>query len=519
VVSALSSSGQIAIRNDSFGPVKVTLDVSGYWLSQPATNGGTISDIIPKPTTILLAARDVAGVSGNADSTLTATLAPGAPVPAVGRVLVASPSPADPNGLLGTVTAVSQTTAGSVVTLIPATLDQAYSTFDVSTSQAVTDSDVEIISSQDATSAGQEQVAAASPISGTATAPGAAQFARLTAAPGIGYDLSNAEFTCQGSGGPAINLAADLSNMSVDLSLDANPAAPYINFLITADPVFTINVGFTGQLSCKLSDDGLLSIEIPIPGAPLLLVEISPVVTLNADGQASVNFVWKPRAAVGFVEGNGISTEVHAFGSSGTVGVSATADADLFLGFDADITLAGRVGVGGEFGPDLPVSYDSATGCLTVDGQLEASLVAEANVFVEDWSFTLATGTFDTTQLYVKCSAPAPPSGASHVTNLQAIVDCVYPGNFGCFYLSLDAGTTAPVTISWTLTYEGTLEDSGSLTLSGQTTYAFPNYVVVVDNPACGSSCSGADSYILTVTATGTDGEPTTTTVDDWGPS
>jgi hypothetical protein len=227
----------------------------------------------------------------------------------------------------------------------------------------------------------------------------------------FGYDLNDAAFTCDGSdGGPAIGLTADLSKISVDLSLDADPSAPNMHFLVTADPVFNIDVGFTGKLDCKLSDDKLLTAKIPIPGTPGLFVDFGPVIELTADGQASIDFQWEPRAALGFDKGPGIDSETHGFGSSGGVGISATADADLFLGFSIDITLAGQIGVGGDFGPDLPASYDSSTGCVTVDGQLKADLTAEANIFVKDWSFTLASGTFDKSQLYQKCGAQTSPS-------------------------------------------------------------------------------------------------------------
>ena len=55
-------------------------------------------------------------------------------------------------------------------------------------------------------------------------------------------------------------------------------------------------------------------------------------------------------AALGFDKGPGIDSESHGFGSSAKVGINATAGADLFLGLDAEITLAGKIGVGGDLG-------------------------------------------------------------------------------------------------------------------------------------------------------------------------
>jgi hypothetical protein len=424
VISELSSSGTITFHNPSAHRVTVTIDAAGYFLSQ----GRVVSDVVAKPTTVTLSGSDITGVSGDPASSQTVTLTAGAPVPAVGRVVVASPSATDPDGLLGIVTAVS----GESVTLSPATLDQAYSTFDVSSSQVLTDSDV---SESTDSPAGQTDSVAATPMDATTAAD---------AAPSFGYDLNDAAFTCDGSdGGPTITLTADLSKISVDLSLDANPAAPNMHFLVTADPVFGINVGFTGKLDCKLSDDKFLTAKLPIPGTPGLFVDLGPVVELTADGQASIDFQWEPRAAFGFDKGPGVDSETHGFGSSGSVGISASADAELFLGFSVDITLAGQIGVGGDFGPDLPASYDSSTGCVTVDGQLKADLTAEADVFVKDWSFTLATGTFDKSQLYQKCGAQTSPS--------QTSTSSAAPSSSGPPSSGAPSSSGPPASTTWTV--------------------------------------------------------------------
>jgi len=273
-----------------------------------------VSDITAKPTTVTLSGSDITAVSGDPASSQMVTLAAGAPVPTVGRVVVATPSATDPNGLLGIVTAVSGGAGGaSAVTLSPATLDQAYSTFDISSSQVLTDSDV---AESSGTSAGQTLTAAAAPLdaaraAGPAPAAAARELADQT--PSFRYDLDDAAFTCEGSGGgPTIGLTADLSKISVDLSLDANPAAPNMHFLVTADPVFDIKVGFAGKLDCKLSDDKFLTAKIPIPGTPGLFVDLGPVIELTADGQASIAFRWMPRAAFGFDKGPGIDTLARA---------------------------------------------------------------------------------------------------------------------------------------------------------------------------------------------------------------
>ncbi|MGH3192409.1 MAG: hypothetical protein ACRDPY_37325 [Streptosporangiaceae bacterium] len=329
-VSALSRSGSVAVHNSSADPVTVTLDADGYWLSK----GRTVSDITAKPTTVTLSGTDIAAVSGDPAGTQTVTLAANVPVPAVGRVLVAPVSANAPDGLLGTVTAVAAGTGGShLVTLTPATLDQAYSTFDVSTSQTLADSD---IVQTPGGSGGQTQTTDAVPLSGTASAaPSAGRPLRARdladQTSGFGFNISQAAFTCHGGGDFTITLTADLSKISFDLSLNANPETPSIHFLATADPVFGINVDFTGTVTCELSDAHFIEADIPIPGTPDLWVDLYPVLTFDAKGQVSIDFQWKPRAAIGFDKAPGIDDEVQGFGSSGSVAIKAAADADLYM--------------------------------------------------------------------------------------------------------------------------------------------------------------------------------------------
>lgn len=406
-ITRLSRAGKVSIANRSRHAVTITIAAAGYWLSKART----VTAITPKPATKTVKASTITHVTGSPNGTQTVTLAKGAAVPAVKRVLTAGTSKAAPYGLLGTVTAVASGPNGThILTLRPASLSQAYSRFSVSTSQVVTSSEV-------------------TQPSGTAPATGLSPglLPAATGGSGFGFNLSKAAFSCSGSAGPAIALTADLSKTRVDLSLNTNPRAPSIHFLVTADPVFDINVGFTGQVTCKLAGNAVMTVRIPIPGTPDLEVDLKPVVALTAGGQASLDFRWAPRAAIGFDKGPGISTESHGFGSSGSVAVSATAGADLFLGLDAELALAGRVGVGGDFGPDLGVTYDASAGCVTVDGELKADLTADVNVFVKDWTFALATGIFLKKELYRKCiPVPATPPVITTTTLPSATAGTAY---------------------------------------------------------------------------------------------
>ena len=310
-----------------------------------------------------------------------------------------------------------------MVTLSPATLDQAYSTFNVSISHVLTDSDIVPASGG---SPGQTQSTTAVPVFGPVSRPRARPVSappaardlavrdRAAKASGLGFSLAALDFSCKGSGaGPTIALTADMTKTKVDLQPERGSVrAQHQLPAHRSYPVVDLNIGFTGTFTCKLASPDKLAVHIPIPGTPGLVITLSPVFTFGVSEQASVQFQWTPRTVVGFDKGPGIDSDVHVFHSAGDIrpSLSATASADLFLGLHADISLAGLTGVGGDVGPDIPVTYDAPTACVTVDTQLRADLTAKASVFVKDWTFALAKGEFDRKQWYRKCGGQASPS-------------------------------------------------------------------------------------------------------------
>lgn len=267
--------------------------------------------------------------------------------------------------------------------------------------------------------------------------------------------------------------------MHLDFSLDADPVYPNVHFLLTAYPVFDLNIGFTAQLTCTLSGSGLLQAKLPIPAAPGLAVILKPVIELSAQGQVSIDFQWSPRAVIGFDKSPDIDQDIHAFGSSGSVSLNATAGADAFLGLSVELSLAGRLGVSGDFGPDLAATYDAGTQCVTVDGSLKADLSADADVFVKHWTFALATGTFATRQLYQDCLSQPPVittttlpgatvgtsystqlTTADHRTGSWAVSAGSLPAGLGLSGYTISGVPTTAGTVHFTLTFT----DSNGLT-------------------------------------------------------
>ncbi len=372
VVGAVGDGGTVDLYNRS-GSVHLIADLAGYFVPDL---GHVSTDVEAKPNTAEPAAEQVVDVTGDPNGQQTTTLAPGASVPAVGGQLVTPGA----DGVLGKVTAVTpQPGGGTAVTTTPTSLDQAYSDFAVSLDRTLTDEDVTLIE------------------------PGT----RAQANTPFKLDLSKAAFTCTGDNGLSITLITDLTKIHAQLDLDIRK--PSIHFLLTVRPTFDLNVAFTGQVSCKLKNGGLLKAKLPIPAAPYLSVVIQPAFQLTAGGQVGVNFRWEPNLVFGFDRSPGVNQDVHTIGSNSDVRVTAKAGFEVFAGLSVGIELAGgRAAVSGELGPVLTSSVD-AKGCRTVELGLRAQITASVDLFVASWSITIAGGTFRNTRLLDTCR-PGPRS-------------------------------------------------------------------------------------------------------------
>ena len=446
VVVPVGADGKIRLFNGSTGTAHMLLDIAGYYLSADRT----VSMIKPKATTNQPASDQIQSVTGEPSSNQTTILTAGTHVPAKGEVVASPASAGAPSGLLGTVADTTQNSDGTTsVNTTPATLDQAYSTFDVATSIDLSDEDVE---------------------PATVTSSGGLRPTRS----GTKFSLKNVAFDCQGSGaGPTIVLDADLSKIHLDFALDIY--GPSMHFLLTAYPTFDLNIGFTAQVTCTLSpkEGNVLVAHIPIAGTPPLDLVLKPVMTLTAGGQVSIDFNWSPRAVIGFDQAPGLHSTAYGFGSSASVGFSGTAGADLFLGLSAEVQLAGRIGIGGDFGPDLQAKWDAVKSCFTVEALLKADLTASADIFVKHWTFALASGEFNRRELYKKCG----DSG----TDVPVITTTLLPqGTVGIAYAT-DLTTQDHRAGSWTVTI-GTLPPGLHLsnnTISGVPTDAGSSSFIV----------------------------------------
>lgn len=323
--------------------------------------------------------RSVRSVTGDPASQQVIILAKGTRGPPVGGALVLGPSKKAPDGVLGIVTSRRRRHDGSLrLATKPGTLDSAYTSFHARLDTTL----------------------------GAAEGGGATSAAAHTSS-ALGHFAPS--FTCRGAALPhPITTHVDLSHLHVVLEVTSQPS---IEFLLTGSPSFDLGVAFSGKVTCTASA------EIPIPVANTgIVIGIGPQFTFSAQGAVGADFTWTPHLSFGYIRSRySGNTDTHVFRSDGTLTFSGGASVDLYLALKTDITLAGRVGVGGTIGPDLTgeIAADSATrnACFTVDGSVKAQLTAFADVLFKSWTFNLFSGSFGNVQVYRSCTggAPAPP--------------------------------------------------------------------------------------------------------------
>jgi hypothetical protein len=137
VVGRLGTDGGVEVFN-SAGKTNIVIDVFGYFVGDTA---------VPS-TTHTPPAAQVLNVTGPAGGTQTVTLAAAADVPPIGDIVVAGVTPSTPDGLLVQVTgATTDGTGNHVLTVEPASLQDAVGNGSFSLSAALSDSDIQGASS------------------------------------------------------------------------------------------------------------------------------------------------------------------------------------------------------------------------------------------------------------------------------------------------------------------------------------------------------------------------------------
>jgi hypothetical protein len=302
----------------------------------------------------------------------------------VGSILSIPGSSRFPEGVLGRVVGASPAVGGGTqLTLVPVGLSQAYRQVDIATGGSLNAPGALVENDQGR-------------VLGAASDPRSLSH--------IGIHFGGSGISCSGGLTPQLDINLDLSAVHWDLSFTY--PSPSIHFLVTGSPTVTIDAGINAAAQCHWTLP--LHIVVPIPGTPLQ-VKISPRLELSTNGSLGFHATWSPRLTYGFDRGNGINSEVHVFNlGQPNFRWGVAGSADLFFGPQAELSLAGRVGVSVGFGPDIKITRDG--NCTNVEAGLKIEASAEADVFIARWEFTLFSGYIKGGSLLHACGSAAPPA-------------------------------------------------------------------------------------------------------------
>ncbi len=314
-------------------------------------------------------------ISGDPSIGQTVTLKPGTQVPPRGGYLVVDATSSGP-GVLGKVTATSKLRGGRTkLSLRPATLDQAYERFDLRF-----DGSLDALS--DSSSLRTEEGATASSAQSSAS--------KLTL------------FRCKGPRIKKPDIVVDLTPLRVSSEIDVQRR--YVHFLISGRPLLRLRFEMTAGAKCQLDEN----VRVFVPVAGPVGIELAPVVELGASADSKLDFELAPRIAVGFERGGPSGNQdFRVFNTAGgpSVTLHGSLGVDAFAGGAIGVSVGGRAGLRGKFGPAVSARSSAGAGriCADVNGALRIGLDAYANVFIANLTIQLGKGDFLPTRLYSGC--------------------------------------------------------------------------------------------------------------------
>jgi hypothetical protein len=348
--------------------------------------------IVGKPGTVTAPRVEVVKVRP-AGAKKVVTLRAGGVVPKVGGHLVLNSAPGAPAGLLGTVSAVHRNANGSTsVTTTPAALDQVFSDFAVA-------ADLNLL------------------------APAHPSAAHAAASESADYSIDSSDLTCDASQRLAANVSVGIEAASAAVKF--NLASQSVSAVLTIVPEITATI--TGKAKVSCSWDGPTLLTLPIPGAPYILVELSPSASFDGSG----NFTLTGKIAVtmqaGFTYSGGDIERVASLIPTATTSFTGHAEAHVYLEDHITISVAGRAGIDLAAGPGDNLSAtvdttDPTKTCVDHYADMDASASLFIDVFFYSKSKTLAEGHFARHTWYDGCVGnTAPPGGPSPVVPAVAL--------------------------------------------------------------------------------------------------
>jgi hypothetical protein len=316
---------------------------------------------------------------------------PVSPRPTAHHAIVIPPSPHAPQGVIGMVdTATPTPHHGFLVITSPATLDQAYTSFD-----AEIDAPIDELVPQHA-------------------AGGKLTEGRLARGP-LG-EILPVSLTCNASQTPTIKVNLNLSSVDLDFDVaDITKKTRSIGFGIDGTPSFELTTTLPPEARCE----GRARLRIPVAHTGLF-VHLDPEFTVTTHGRLESTLSWRPKISYGFATGKSAAPYSNKFNASGgSVTLVGDAGATFKLLLDAQITLAGRVGIGGAIGPIITAHFtgqaDQST-CLETQATFEARLKGHVNVFFKHFPLQTPPLTLGPLSARSNCGGSIGSTGSSHGT-------------------------------------------------------------------------------------------------------
>ena len=360
--------------------------VDRFWVGRgdrtDATAGETLNgrrkivDAVPRSGTRVLAPSGATSLTGDPHGVQRLSLSRDQEPPRRGAVIVMPAARRFPTGLVGRVVDVRRGAGGrAAVFTEPAALSEAYRKFKVDLAGSFSD-----LSAHDGT------------------------LARAAAAKG--------RWKCDRGDAVAPDFNFDLSAIRVDASLDANVLSPYFTFSLTGAPKPNIRLDVSGRTKCTSTLPGVTKNVGPI------VLSFRPQMIIQASGRMHFAYLWRPYFAYTFARGRNLDQDDRLFTSSGNLEFDGSADAHASLELKLEISVGGRVGVGGTLTPHLDgraaarLAPPPPAACASLTGAVDYALYAFADVFVRHWTFNIKRGTFLNQPLYDHCVASGPQPGS-----------------------------------------------------------------------------------------------------------
>jgi hypothetical protein len=325
--------------------------------------------------TVNAPASAIADVSGAPDRGQTVVLMRGAVAPASGGILVVDATNSGP-GILGKVTASKRLGNGRTrLFLEPATLDQAYSRFDLRFNGSL------------ANLVGSTSL--------VATGGGGASVSAVKASANK-FRL----FNCKGPQVKKPDILVDLTPLRVNSDIIVERRQVF--FMIFGRPVMRLRFELDGGASCRLNE----AAKVFIPVAGPVGIELAPVLEFSAGADSKLDFTMEPQIAVGFARGDHTNADYRVLNPrEPSIDLHSSFGVDAFAGGSIGVSVGGRTGIRGKFGPSVTIQSTAKPGqvCGDVSGALRIGLEVYADVFISTLTFQVAQGDFLHRALFSSC--------------------------------------------------------------------------------------------------------------------